>query len=441
MTAEITLMNRNGIALAADSAVSIPHGNSHKIYNSANKLFALSKTHPVGIMVYGSSDFMRVPWETIIKMYRNQLDGLKFPTLKEYCSHFIEALDSRYVTTAAEVSMIKSLLIKYLNEIFDVTNEAMSEKFVESFPSDEERLYELHRVIKSYQTKMDDLESLIPENENFEMEFKEKYSDDVKKVIDYLIGLDPVTDELIEDIINFTYSILVKDTFSTDEYAGVVIAGFGEEEVYPSQIAYQIKGFVNGKLLYKVQNESEIGSDNTMNQSTAIIIPYAQQEMVHSFVEGITPELKETIFESLHKILTVYPDLLKANLNKKGIQDSELSPEIVETMVELGQEIIGNFQSEIDQELTDRYVFPLLNILDILPKEELASMAKALVNLTSLKRKVTIDAETVGGPIDVAVISKGDGFIWIERKHYFKPELNYHFFQNYMRGGEYEEGR
>ena len=37
-------------------------------------------------------------------------------------------------------------------------------------------------------------------------------------------------------------------------------------------------------------------------------------------------------------------------------------------------------------------------------------------------------AETVGGPIDVAlIISKGDGLIWIKRKHYFSPELNPQF--------------
>jgi hypothetical protein len=45
-----------------------------------------------------------------------------------------------------------------------------------------------------------------------------------------------------------------------------------------------------------------------------------------------------------------------------------------------------------------------------------------------------MDTETVGGAVDVAVISKGDGFIWIKRKHYFKPELNARFFANYFRG-------
>ena len=68
-----------------------------------------------------------------------------------------------------------------------------------------------------------------------------------------------------------------------------------------------------------------------------------------------------------------------------------------------------------------------------LPKPELATMAETLVNLTSFKRRVSTDAETVGGPTDVALISKSDGFIWIKRKHYFKPELNHHFFANYYR--------
>lgn len=66
-------------------------------------------------------------------------------------------------------------------------------------------------------------------------------------------------------------------------------------------------------------------------------------------------------------------------------------------------------------------------------------MAEALVNLTSFKRRVSSSLETVGGPVDVAVITKGDGFIWIRRKHYFNAELNHHFFQKYMRGDKNEQ--
>ncbi|MET3659609.1 hypothetical protein MKY15_19615 [Sporosarcina sp. FSL K6-1540] len=67
-----------------------------------------------------------------------------------------------------------------------------------------------------------------------------------------------------------------------------------------------------------------------------------------------------------------------------------------------------------------------------LPKGELAEMAEALVNLTSFRRKASGSLETVGGPIDVAVITKGDGFVWIKRKHYFDSDRNQQFYTNYF---------
>jgi hypothetical protein len=82
---------------------------------------------------------------------------------------------------------------------------------------------------------------------------------------------------------------------------------------------------------------------------------------------------------------------------------------------------------------TMEFSSPTTDMISILPKDELAHVAESLLALTSLHRRISRDIETVGGPIDVAVISKGDGFIWLKRKHYFRPELNLHFKQNYMR--------
>lgn len=75
-----------------------------------------------------------------------------------------------------------------------------------------------------------------------------------------------------------------------------------------------------------------------------------------------------------------------------------------------------------------RFVGPIVDAVRHLPTEEMAGMAEALVNLTSLKRRVSLEQETVGGPIDSAVISKGDGFVWIKRKHYFTAAFNPEYF-------------
>ena len=95
MTAEIAIMNKEAIALATDSAVTTTGESGQKIFTSANKLFALSKYHPVGIMVYGNANFMDIPWETIIKIYREKELGKKaFKTLEEYARGFIAFLDN-----------------------------------------------------------------------------------------------------------------------------------------------------------------------------------------------------------------------------------------------------------------------------------------------------------------------------------------------------------
>jgi hypothetical protein len=89
MTAEIAIMNKTAVALAADSAVTIDQVKGSKIFNTVNKLFTLSKYHPVGIMIYGNANFMEVPWESIIKIYRSDLGKQKFPTLIAYAENFI----------------------------------------------------------------------------------------------------------------------------------------------------------------------------------------------------------------------------------------------------------------------------------------------------------------------------------------------------------------
>jgi hypothetical protein len=70
MTAEIAILNKNGVALAADSKVTIGGSGQEKTFDTVNKLFTLSKVHPVGVMIFGNAEFMRYPWETIVKLYR-----------------------------------------------------------------------------------------------------------------------------------------------------------------------------------------------------------------------------------------------------------------------------------------------------------------------------------------------------------------------------------
>ena len=120
----------------------------------------------------------------------------------------------------------------------------------------------------------------------------------------------------------------------------------------------------------------------------------------------------------------------------KAGQADDVPDSVTETIV---SGVLNKLHTNLKGERWKHFVSPVLSVVAALPKAELASMAESLVNLTSMKRHVSSVSETVGGPIDVALISKGDGLVWIKRKHYFDKDLNYHFFANYFRGGGIDE--
>src|SRR3712207_4536680 len=92
MTAEIAVMNKEAIALAADSAVTMRDEAGEKVFPSANKIFALSKYEPVAAMVYGGAVLMGVPWEPAVKLFRRELGRTAYPTVQKYADELLRFL-------------------------------------------------------------------------------------------------------------------------------------------------------------------------------------------------------------------------------------------------------------------------------------------------------------------------------------------------------------
>lgn len=117
MTAIVGVLNKHAVAIAADSAVTL--GGGKKVMNVANKLFALSKHHPVAISIYGNAEFIGTPWETIIKEYRKKLGDKSFPHLKGYVDNFIKFLkDKNYYCTDKEADEDTAASILVMNDYF-----------------------------------------------------------------------------------------------------------------------------------------------------------------------------------------------------------------------------------------------------------------------------------------------------------------------------------
>lgn len=58
-----------------------------------------------------------------------------------------------------------------------------------------------------------------------------------------------------------------------------------------------------------------------------------------------------------------------------------------------------------------------------MPIQDAIDLAEFLVDLTTKYIRFSVGAQTVGGPIEIATITKHEDFKWIKRKHFYKQEM------------------
>lgn len=420
MTAEVVIMNKLGMSLAADSAITSGRDGVQKVYNTANKLFSLSSNHPVGIMIYGAASFMEVPWDIIIKSYRDYLGARKFPDLTCYMKDFIAFLcnDARFKNKDVEEIIVYRTFSDALKRIVKKVEAMVNEWEASGKEVGAQKVnIWLEEAIKNdinlYEKKQDNF--LDIDYQTFQIEFKNVIDEIKEAFITY-----DIPEKLDELLYKLAYEMIIKDYFSVGS-TGFVIAGYGEEEIFPHLLNYRLEGFVFGQLKHKKLKEKVISYTADKQNGTASITAFAQREMIDSFMGGIEPDMEDAIFGIIDKVLSDYHQQIQRHL------DISFTKNQVSQLETMGNALYESIADTVEEYKQNHYILPLLGVVRSLPKEELAEMTETLVNLTSFKRRVTRATESVGPPVDVAVITKGDGFIWIKRKNYINPDINNRF--------------
>lgn len=441
MTVEIGILNKEAVAIAADSAVTFSRGDKKKIFTSANKIFSLSNFHPVGIMIYGSANLLQVPWETIIKIYRQKLGEKKFSSLEKYAEDFIRFINKskRLFPPSEQEKYFKANIGGFFEYVIIRETEYKIEKAIKEKKkiTKKEAVTLLAETINNYYIKSKKAKFILYANKNRAKQLKRKYSSLIKKIIKEYFGKTPLSQTHLNQLKEIAIDIFIKspsDIVSGNDYdSGVVITGFGENDIFPSLISYDVDGIIDNRLVYKQHTHAKIDRDFGDNVA---IVPFAQRDDISAFMEGIQPDYKKNIMSYVSTLCKHYPNMIIDTISKLTTEEKN---KLKQKMKNVGKTMFEQFIKRFRSYEHSEFISPVTRTVSGLPKDELALMAETFVHLTSFKRRVSEDEETVGGPIDVAVISKGDGFIWIKRKHYFKPELNPQFFRKYHVEEEYNE--
>lgn len=420
MTCEVLVANRLGMALAADSAVTFSAGNSDsKTYASgANKIFQLCSNAPIAVMIYNGADLHQIPWEVILKSYRTELANTTFQKVSDYTPDLIRFLNEKcdklippQVREAAAKAATYRGLFYVMQTIFEMAPTLLDETAsaanhaaawagaISQIDADLAGL--------SVDSSLDPADLLVAHStmaagmtseatihfgtQHPHLAAVASYADVVR------IGIDAAFKKPDQVFLNL--------------HTGLVVAGFGRDEFMPAYSSLDVYGFVGTKICWKGQQNDAVGYVDR----PSLIVPFARQAMVETFTQGASPEVWKAVRDAFVQFAN---ESTKEAASRAGVAIAEAD------IVAAVDSKLNAFSQDWTMTILRVHLAPLLKVIANLDVEALAELAETLVMLESLKEKVTSRTQGVGGPIDVVVITKADGLVWIKRKHYFNTDLN-----------------
>jgi hypothetical protein len=412
MTAEVCLMNWLAIVMAADSATTVTHwterGSEQRYFKGANKIFQLSDHHPVGLMIFDSADILRVPWEIVVKAFRHELGKKSFNKLSEYASEFFSFLEKSPHLFPLEIQ--KSVFL-------DAARSAalrLTIRAVTAGQSPDDRLAETDSLVAARRTELDAMQ--LPPNID-----RAHVDQIVAAWRDELVALleewrEAFAASFPSDVGQFAelgLTEVFKDPGKQMGATGLVFAGFGDHDIFPAFSEYRSCGIIVGKHVAVELKQVAITHD-----TPAWLDSFAQTDMSDTFSLGISRDVYISVMNTVNGSLREFAaDIFAAAGGTGDIPDFQ--GRVSKALESVGDSIMANARRD--------HAIPLRRVLGVLPVDEMAELAETLINLQSLKEKVTKNSETVGGPVDVAIITKNEGLLWAKRKHFFDIELNSRF--------------
>jgi hypothetical protein len=412
MTSEIAVLNQRAVALAADSAVTLVDGGLVAVRNDQRKLFNLIEGKPIGLMFFGVADVMGHPWEQLIDHYQTKVKPGAFPRVADYGASFLGSLDNleEFFPRARQGEEYKRLLASVFRYVFHFAQYLRDSGEGEGGNDAAILDVAIERVWRTYQVKEDG--SPRADLACFPKDFGRKIASEYASVIEETIaygfsqfGLAKQSQQRLRDIAVYC---VVKDLFLED-VTGLVFSGFGSEERYPVVATIYMSAIVGG-----IAKRGQPVIDAIDGDTRSRIRVYADSEVTNAFIRGIDFNLERRLYGGFRVVMQGLVDQLIESLpvqdaavreNVRGRFQREFVPRYFDAL----HRMISDYQQQA-------FINPILRVLEIAAKNELAETARDLVGLNVFKKRITAQKQTVGGAIDVATISRENGFQWYSKQ-------------------------
>ena len=208
--------------------------------------------------------------------------------------------------------------------------------------------------------------------------------------------------------------------------SGIVIAGFGEEEAEPTVVHLRTHSKWRGQMeVFRINDGKALEQDKHSSNAET----FAQSGMVDTLLGGRHSGWDEAVEMTTRRLVGQF--IYNVAQRTKGIsEDGKLTKNMIATaegwesrsfthaITEQAQDL---FRSNDFQRWEESFI---PNHLYKLAPSDLASLAEQLIQTEVTFQYVIRSQRGVGGAVDVASITKENGFMWVNRKDTFDPALN-----------------
>ncbi|HEY1429182.1 MAG TPA: hypothetical protein VGF18_06385 [Candidatus Tumulicola sp.] len=273
-------MNRGGIAVAAA-------GCEH--------IFSIAPRTPVAIVV-PSDTMMGVPWQTIVETFASELGERTFGTIDDYAGDFFDFIERTNALFPAQTQAdyfrrcIESVWSGYRDRI-ETTGVTLDIVIAED---------------RRHLLAAADIPGL---GEAFGKYVVDSYASELAAVeADVFAGMKPAR-ALRAQLHEIVALMFGKDWSHAHDDNCIAICGMGNDEPFPSTLAYAVGSVVAGRVRRVLRHAVRIGLN-----CDAGIMPLGERDTIDTIVEGIHPDLLAMARELRPNVLEFHSSPFLTNL-------------------------------------------------------------------------------------------------------------------------------
>lgn len=421
MTAVIGLLNKRGAAIAADSAVT--RGRDYKFTKNGNKMIRMSDAVPISVMLTGNGAFCHTQWDIIVRHYRQHRGDVKHETVEAYVHDFFKYIADNHLFCDKEIPMRH--IGESLDELFHYADNDVPFKLRQC--DDNGRLKTPRGYLKAFLKVLSryrknwNRNGPCPQFKDYTIEQFHAYAGEMingflqsKLHDDDCFFSGPFTQEIIDEMRDDFELTLMTRLTSRVRDAQLVFTGYGDSQEYPSLVSATVfEGFDDRVNYYFSPKDVVCISD----EHPVAICPFAQDDVVSSILDGIYPQFFDSVCRNRESLFSPFGGIFSFKVGE-DVPDLDL------------MEFHGMLQEVNTSGLQDQFWKTACRqfskkrkkwekALENYDLQAMAALAHSLIDLTGFHRIIHFERESVGGPVDLAVITKNEGFTWLNRKSWY----------------------